>query len=126
MYYDLDHEKVRSDPSFIVSPFETQIEDRERWVEFGRAMEGWRGSLKKENERKLLETIIFLMKNAEMVDIYNKKAVYLYLRELTGMNTKQIMVNLKKIRSMYDEWYETYHSTGATTSERSDEQEELG
>jgi len=125
LFYDLDHEKVRADPSFIVSPHETAIEEKERWLEFYKAMDGWRDKLRKPNEKKLLEVIIFLMKNAEMVDIYNKKAVYLYLRDLTGMNTKQIMVNLKKIRSLYEEWCEVYYATGATPYERP-QIEELG
>ena len=32
---------------------------------------------------------------------YNKKAVYLYLRELTGLNTKQVVNNLNKLREKY-------------------------
>jgi hypothetical protein len=31
----------------------------------------------------------------------NKKAVYLYLRELTGLNTKQIVSQLNKMRKKY-------------------------
>lgn len=123
LFYDLDHEKVKTDPNFIISPHEALVEEKERWLEFYKAMDSWRGALKKPNEKKLLEVIIFLMKNAEMVDIYNKKAVYLYLRELTGMNTKQIMVNLKKIRSLYEEWYEIYHATGATPDDGSTKEE---
>lgn len=114
LFYDLDHEHVRNDPSFIVSPFETEVEDKERWQEFYHAMDTWRDRLKKKNERQVLEAIIFIMKNSEMVTIYNKKAVYLYLRELTGLNTKQIVVNLKKIKALYQEWHEKYHSTGVT------------
>lgn len=120
LFYDLDHEAVKNDPGFMISPHETQVEDRERWLEFYKAMDGWRGKLKKKNERQVLEAIIFIMKNAEMVTIYNKKAVYLYLRELTGLNTKQIVVNLKKIRALYNEWHERYHSTGV--SEDADEE----
>lgn len=112
LFYDLDHEVVKNDPSFIVSPHEEQLETRERWMEFYKAMDGWRGRLKKKNEKQVLEAIIFIMKNSEMVTIYNKKAVYLYLRELTGLNTKQIVVNIKKIKALYSEWYEKYHSTG--------------
>ena len=117
LFYDLDHEKVKTDPNFIISPYEAAVEEREKWTQFYIAMDAWREKLKKPNEKKLLEVIIFLMKNAEMVDIYNKKAVYLYLRDLTGMNTKQIMVNLKKIRSLYDEWCQVYYNTGATRNE---------
>lgn len=124
LFYDLDHENVKTDPNFMVSPFEAAVEDRERWVKFYEAMDSWRGKLKKKNEKQVLEAIIFIMKNSEMVSIYNKKAVYLYLRELTGLNTKQIVVNLKRIRSLYDEWHETYHSTGA--NEDGEDREDAG
>jgi hypothetical protein len=98
----------------MVSPFEALIEDKERWIEYYKAMESWRDRLKKKNERQVLEAIIFIMKNSEMVTIYNKKAVYLYLRELTGLTTKQIVVNLKKIKALYGEWHNGYYTTGAT------------
>lgn len=123
LFYDLDHEAAKNDPNFMVSPHEALVEDKERWLEFYKAMDGWRGKLKKKNERQVLEAIIFIMKNAEMITIYNKKAVYLYLRELTGLNTKQIVVNLKKIKALYAEWHETYHSTGATENGEDDEGE---
>ena len=123
LFYDLDHERVKTDPNFIVSPHETFLEEKEKWLEFYKAMDSWRDRLKKKNERQVLEAIIFLMKNSEMVTIYNKKAVYLYLRELTGLNTKQIVVNLKKIKTLYAEWYETYYSTGASLDDDDDERE---
>ena len=31
----------------------------------------------------------------------NKKAIYLYLRELTGLNTKQVVSQLNKMRKKY-------------------------
>jgi len=124
LYYDLDHENVKTDPNFMVSPHEALVEEKERWIKFYEAMDSWRGKLKKKNEKQVLEAIIFIMKNSEMVSIYNKKAVYLYLRELTGLNTKQIVVNLKRIRSLYDEWHEVYHSTGANEDVREDRSED--
>jgi len=117
LYYDLDHEKIRNDPNFMVSPHEEFLEEKEKWLEFYKAMESWRHELKKKNERQVLEAIIFLMKNSELVTIYNKKAVYLYLRELTGLTTKQIVVNLKKIKGLYAEWYEEYYSNGENSHE---------
>ena len=39
--------------------------------------------------------------NIEDIEIFNKKAVYLYLRELTGLNTKQVVNNLNKLREKY-------------------------
>lgn len=117
LYYDLDHEAVKQDPNFMVSAHENFLEDRERWLEFYKAMESWRDDLKKKNERQVLEAIIFLLKNSEMVSIYNKKAVYLYLRELTGLNTKQIVTCLKRIKTLYSEWHERYHSSGESVDD---------
>ena len=111
---DPNHDAIRNDPNFIVSPHEAAVEDKERWVEFYRAMDSWHTELKKKNERQILEAIIFIMKSSDSVQIYNKKAVYLYLRDMTGLNTKQIVVTLKKIKGLYRTWHEKYHS-GLTT-----------
>ena len=35
------------------------------------------------------------------IQIFNKKAVYLYIREITGLNTKQVVNNLNKMRERY-------------------------
>lgn len=117
LLYDLDAEAIKNDPNFMVAPHEEAVEEKEKWLEFYKAMDSWRDQLKKRNERQVLEAIIFLMKNSELVTIYNKKAVYLYLRELTGLTTKQIVVNLKKIRGLYVEWCEEYYSDGETRNE---------
>ena len=42
-----------------------------------------------------------LMKNPDDIEIFNKKAIYLYIRELTGLNTKQVVNNLNRIRAKY-------------------------
>ena len=37
----------------------------------------------------------------EDIEIFTKKAIYLYLRELTGLNTKQVVNSLNKFREKY-------------------------
>lgn len=112
LYYDLDHELVRHDPNFTASPFEDDVEDKEFWVSLHQQMDVWREKLTKKSERQVLEAIIFLLKNPDLVNIYNKKAVYLYLRELTGLNTKQVVVNLKKIKAFYAKWKDSFFTDG--------------
>lgn len=109
---ELDHRSIKHDPNLVVSTYESAVEEKERWVEFYRAMDSWRGVLKKKNEHQVLEAVIFIMNNTDSVEIYNKKAVYLYLRDLTGLSTKQIVVTLKKIRSLYRDWCNQYSDTG--------------
>jgi len=53
------------------------------------------------NELKVVEAIQILFEEKDNIEIFNKKAIYLYLREITGMNTKQIVNNLNKIRQRY-------------------------
>ena len=55
----------------------------------------------KDNEKKVYESIRILMKNSEDIEIFNKKAIYLYIREMTGLNTKQVVNNLNKLRARY-------------------------
>lgn len=112
LFLDLDHENVKNDPNLLVNHFESQLEEKEQWVQFYEEMDSWRDELTKKTERAVLEAVIFLMKNHHHVNIYNKKAVYLYLRELTGLNTKQVVINLKKIKGLYLEWKNKYLETG--------------
>jgi len=113
LYYDLDHESVRHDPNFTASPHEDAVEEIEFWLSLYEQMDFWRTKLAKKGERQVLEAVIFLMRNPDLVTIYNKKAVYLYLRELTGLNTKQVVTNLKKIKGMYERWKDGYFTSGS-------------
>jgi hypothetical protein len=54
-----------------------------------------------ENERKVYEAVKILLNSVDEIEIFNKKAVYLYLRELTGLNTKQVVSQLNKMRKKY-------------------------
>jgi hypothetical protein len=55
----------------------------------------------KENEKKVLEAIKILLSSPDDIEIFNKKAIYLYIREITGLNTKQVVNNLNKMRVKY-------------------------
>lgn len=112
LYYDLDHEVARNDRNLVVSPHEDEVQEREWWLKFYEEMDNWRPRLVKKTEKQVLEAIIFLFRNPDLVSIYNKKAVFLYLRELTGLNSKQVVTNIKKVKALYDEWYERYSSDG--------------
>lgn len=116
LYYELDHEVAKGDPKFSSTPHEDVVEEREFWVKFYEQMEFWRDKLSKKSEKQVLEAVIFLMQNPDLVSIYNKKAVYLYLREMTGLNTKQVVVNLKKIKSLYLKWKDRYYTDGVTSA----------
>ncbi len=67
-------------------------------------IESWEQLNLKENERKILDAIKILFDSADDIEIFNKKAIYLYIREITGLNTKQVVNNLNKMRIRYREF----------------------
>ena len=78
--------------------------DYEFWQLLREEIKDWGTENLKTNERKVLEAIKILFENSEDIEIFNKKAIYLYLREITGLNTKQVVNNLNKLRSRYREF----------------------
>jgi len=74
---------------------------KEFWDNLWGEIESWNVDFEKESERKVYEAVKIILSSVDDIEIFNKKAVYLYLRELTGMNTKQIVTQLNKMRSKY-------------------------
>ena len=74
---------------------------REMITNLRNEMASWEVDFQKEKEKKVYDAVIMLFDSAEEIEIFNKKAIYLYLRELTGMNTKQIVSPLNKMRKKY-------------------------
>ena len=84
--------------------------EKEFWNSFYNELNSWDISGMKENDVKVYQAINILFDSKEEIDIFNKKAIYLYLREITGLNTKQVVNSLKKFRKRYycfkDNWEE--------------------
>tara|TARA_B100000282_G_C31729817_1_gene490355 strand:- start:723 stop:1424 length:702 start_codon:yes stop_codon:yes gene_type:complete len=76
-------------------------EEAEFWTCLLTQVDKWDTGNLKPNEKAVLEAVKVLLHNIEDIEIFNKKAVYLYLRELTGLNTKQVVNNLNKLREKY-------------------------
>jgi len=70
----------------------------------------WRTKFDKKQEKMVLEAIILLLNNPDLINIFNKKGIYLYIREITGLNTKQVVTNLSKIRKKYETFKRKYHA----------------
>ena len=67
------------------------------WGEMNR----WEKMNLKENEKKVLSAIKILLADPDVIEIFNKKAIYLYIREITNLNTKQVLNSLTKFRNEY-------------------------
>ena len=76
-------------------------EQKEFWEQLWKEIESWDSKQMSENEKKVYDAVKILLDSIEDIEIFNKKAVYLYLRELTGLSTKQIVSQLNKMRKKY-------------------------
>jgi len=73
-------------------------------------IQSWDSVSMRPNEKKVYEAIKTLLDNADKLEIFNKKAIYLYLREITGLNTKQIVAQLSKMRVKYSDFKTRYEN----------------
>ena len=54
-----------------------------------------------ENDRHVAESILYLCKNKDSIDNYNKKALYIMIREMTDVKTSKITQVSNVLRSIY-------------------------
>jgi hypothetical protein len=101
VYYD----DMSKDSEFfhmsVENDYEEKREKHEFWQDMWQEMAKWDTQDLKDNERKVLEAIKILLADPEAIEIFNKKAIYLYIREITGLNTKQVVSNLNRVRKKY-------------------------
>jgi len=102
---ELDENLISADPTY---------EETRTYVEFWESLHGeidtWDSFMLKENEKKVLMAVRILLDSADTIEIFNKKAIYLYLREITGLNTKQVVNNLNKLRKRYRAFREKWEN----------------
>ncbi len=79
-------------------------EDYEFWTSFYGEMDLWGEEKMRDNERQVYEAVKYIFQNSDKIEIFNKKAIYLYLREITGLNVKQVVTSLKRLRKRYRHW----------------------
>jgi len=105
MLNQLEEDLVSGEPTY----FEKRAE-MEFWGSLHHEIDTWNSFMLKENEKKVLMAVRILFDSADTIEIFNKKAIYLYLREITGLNTKQVVNNLNKLRKRYRTFKEKWES----------------
>ena len=66
----------------------------------------------KEMDAKTADAIMELFRKCESLDIFNKKALYIYIREMVDVETPQITKITKKLKTVYVTLYNTYYQEG--------------
>ena len=102
---EIDFDNVsKSHEQEFLSTTESYISNREEaefWISFHKELSSWDVSQMRETDLKVYKAIIILFESKDDIEIFNKKAIYLYLREITGLNTKQVVNSLKKFKKKY-------------------------
>jgi hypothetical protein len=109
---DLDNISKKYEEEYLattVSYVSVRVE-QEFWDSFYQEIRSWDTSQMKDNDLKVYKAIMILFESKEEIEIFNKKAIYLYLREITDLNTKQIVNSLKKFRKKYSNFRQDWEN----------------
>ena len=63
---------------------------------------------KKSDEARVADAVLTIFRNREHLEIFNKKAIYIYIRELTKLETPIITKVVKKMRDIFNNSYSRY------------------
>ncbi len=103
-----DYQSQQNKSDFLlVEDLDEQIENREFIETVKEHLPRWKDQFTKPQEKLFMDAVIALFETSEDVDIYNKKAIFYYLKENTaalappGLNSKQIATNLEKLKRKF-------------------------
>ena len=94
-------------------PYEHNREKREFWAAllvFIKGLEKNNSIIKNDNDKKIISSIEYMLENMDKLEILNKKAIYLYLREMTGLTTKQLAPTLRRIKAEYKNFIKEWNN----------------
>lgn len=99
----VDYSKNENEHMVSYNNFYEKQESKEFWFHLENEMEGWLKETVKPKEKKVLLAVFDILSKKDKFDDEDmqKKTIYLYLREITGMSTKQVVTNLNKFRAKY-------------------------
>lgn len=99
------HTETESDEFVTHNTYEEDRDQMEFWMALTNEIEDWKHfDDLKEIEIKTVLAIQDLMSNIDSLEIFNKKAIYLYLREISGLNTKQLVASLSSLKAKYKDF----------------------
>lgn len=89
------------DNVLFIDDLEDEYEQKEFIEIFKEVLPKWKEQFSKEQERLVIDALIILFDNSENIEIFNKKAIFWYLKDITGLNSKQVATNLAKIKKKF-------------------------
>jgi len=82
------------------SPDDVMI-DREKRGEIMRILHGIKSRVESDNDVSCINAVITVHENLDNLDFLNKRAIYVYVRDISGLNSKQLSSSMSMIRRLY-------------------------
>lgn len=80
---------------------DSKMEQEEKIQEMRELFQEIRKKVKNEREIRCVDAIIEIFNKVNDLDFLNKRAIFVYVRELSGLDSKQLSVCMSSIRSIY-------------------------
>ena len=69
----------------------------------------------KDEDARTADAILEIFRKRENIELFNKKAIYIYIREMTDQSTPQITKIIKKMKKIYKKLIEEYTEHGTVS-----------
>lgn len=89
------------DDYYTLPPQDVVLERLETAADIVEVLYEVRNIVRTENELACVNSIITIFENMENVDLVNKTAILLYMRELSGLSPKQLTTSMQAIKKYY-------------------------
>jgi len=83
------------------SPPSSKMEQEEKTEEIRQLFMEIRKRVRNDREQRCVDAIIEIFNRVDELDFLNKRAIFVYVREMSGLNSKQLSVCMSSIRSIY-------------------------
>lgn len=104
VYFEDIKKESEQDNLLIHNSYDSDRNKEEFWDALWVEINDWEDEDLKQNDDKVLQAVKILLENPDKIEIFNKKAIYLYIREITNLNTKQIASSLNRLRDRYKDF----------------------
>ena len=114
----LSHDRLDVGSDLVMGTTYVEIEDKEQQLNMfvNKYVEYWDEKIEevfsKQNDKVLAYAILHLFKTRDTIELFNKKALYIYIREMSDANTQQITRMVKFLKDKYKIMYNDYLQYG--------------
>jgi hypothetical protein len=111
----IEHKRVDIDDNYELG--EEESEDKINLEDFfNRYLTYWDENIEryypKKRDRQLAEAVLELFRKRDRIELFNKKALYVYIREMTDASTQQITKVVKQMKTGYKSMLSDYLESG--------------